>query len=186
MRRATSTLAILLALSAVLATAAESAKSLYSKGQKAEALGDYEAAYDFYRKAYDQKPEELKYRVPFERTRFLAAASKVHRGQKLRDQGKLQDALTLFQQAAAIDPSNDLAAQEVRRTQQMIQKQSQPANKPTAKNEEEDPLRQRLEDATPPVMLAPMASVPINALELTEDSKVAYETIGKLANINVL
>jgi len=186
MRRAASTLAILLMLSAVLATAAESAKSLYSKGQKAEARGDYEAAYDFYRKAYDQKPEELKYRVPFERTRFLAAASKVHRGQKLRDQGKLQDALTLFQQAAEIDPSNDLAAQEIRRTQRMIEKQSKPgATKPTAR-EEEDPLRQRLEEATPPVMLAPFTGGNITALELTEDSKVAYETIAKLANINVL
>lgn len=186
MRRAASTLAILLMLSAVLATAAESAKSLYSKGQKAEARGDYEAAYDFYRKAYDQKPEELKYRVPFERTRFLAAASKVHRGQKLREQGKLQDALTLFQQAAEIDPSNDLAAQEIRRTQRMMEKQSKPgATKPTAK-EEEDPLRQRLEEATPPVMLAPFTGGNITALELTEDSKVAYETIAKLANINVL
>jgi general secretion pathway protein D len=172
-------------LSAVLATA-ESAKSLYSKGQKAETRGDYEAAYDFYRKAYDQKPEELKYRVSFERTRFLAAASKVHRGQKLRDQGKLQDALTLFQQAAEIDPSNDLAAQEIRRTQQMIERQSKPAaSKPTAR-EEEDPLKERLEEATPPVMLGPLSNVPINALELTEDSKVAYETIAKLANINVL
>ena len=185
MRRVANTLVVLLMLSTVV-VAAESPKSLFKKGQKAEARGDYEGAYDFYRQAYDQKPEELRYRVPYERLRFLAAASKVHRGQKLRDQGKLQDALALFEQAAAIDPSNDLAAQEVRRTQQMIQKQSQPANKPTAKNEEEDPLRQRLEDATPPVMLAPMASVPINALELTEDSKVAYETIGKLANINVL
>lgn len=185
MRRVASTVLILLMLSVVV-VAAESPKSLFHKGQQAEARGDYEGAYEFYRQAYDQKPQELKYRVPYERLRFLAAASKVHRGQKLRDEGKLQDALTLFEQAAAIDPSNDLAAQEIRRTQQMIQKQSQPANKPTAKNEEEDPLRQRLEDATPPVMLAPLGSGNINALELTEDSKVAYETIGKLANINVL
>lgn len=184
MRRVASTVLILLMLSVVV-VAAESPKSLFHKGQQAEARGDYEGAYEFYRQAYDQKPQELKYRVPYERLRFLAAASKVHRGQKLRDEGKLQDALTLFEQAAAIDPSNDLAAQEVRRTQQMIQKQSQPA-KPTAKIEEEDPLRQRLEDATPPVMLAPLGSGNINALELTEDSKVAYETIGKLANINVL
>ncbi|HST77735.1 MAG TPA: type II and III secretion system protein, partial [Verrucomicrobiae bacterium] len=185
MRRVASTVLILLMLSVVV-VAAESPKSLFRKGQQAESRGDYEGAYEFYRQAYDQKPQELKYRVPYERLRFLAAASKVHRGQKLRDEGKLQDALTLFEQAAAIDPSNDLAAQEIRRTQQMIQKQSQPANKPTAKNEEEDPLRQRLEDATPPVMLAPLGSGNINALELTEDSKVAYETIGKLANINVL
>lgn len=185
MRRVAGTLAILLALTAVFAVA-ESAKSLHNKGVKAEARGDYEAAYEFYRQAYNQQPDNLKFRVPFERTRFLAAAAKVHRGQKLRDQGKLQDALALFQQAAEIDPSNDLAAQEIRRTQEMIQKQTQPgATKPTAK-EEEDPLRKRLEEATPPVMLSPLAGGNITALELTEDSKVAYETIGKLANINVL
>jgi general secretion pathway protein D len=186
MRRVASTVLILLMLSAVV-LAAESPKSLFHKGQQAEAHGDYEGAYEYYRQAYDQKPEELRYRVPYERLRFLAAASKVHRGQKLRDEGKLQDALTLFEQAAAIDPSNDLAAQEVRRTQQMIQKQSQPTNKPTAKNEEEDPLRQRLEDATPPVMLAPLTNTPIDALEMgPEDSKVLYETVAKLAGINVL
>lgn len=186
MRRVASTVLILLMLSAVV-LAAESPKSLFHKGQQAEAHGDYEGAYEYYRQAYDQKPEELRYRVPYERLRFLAAASKVHRGQKLRDEGKLQDALTLFEQAAAIDPSNDLAAQEVRRTQQMIQKQSQPTNKPTAKNEEEDPLRRRLEDATPPVMLAPLTNTPIDALEMgPEDSKVLYETVAKLAGINVL
>ena len=186
MRRVASTLVVLLVCTAVL-VAADSAKDLFKKGQKAETRGDYEAAFDFFRQAYNQKPEELKYRVSFERTRLMASASKVHRGQKLRDEGKLQDALALFQQAAEIDPSNDLAAQEIKRTQQMIQKQSQPANKPTAKaEEEEDPLRKRLEEATAPVMLSPLSNVPIDALELTADSKVAYETIGKLANINVL
>ena len=36
-----------------------------------------------------------------------------------------------------------------------------------------------------PVELAPISNVPIT-LKLTEDSKVIYETIGKLAGINVL
>lgn len=185
MRRIASTLAILLMLSAIL-PAAESAKSLHNKGQKAETRGDYEAAYDYYRQAFNQHPDNLKYRIPYERTRFLAAAAKVHRGQKLRDEGKLQEALALFQQAAEIDPSNDLAAQEIRRTQEMIQKQTQPTTTKPAPQAEEDPLRKLLEEARPPVMLSPLASVPIDALELTEDSKVAYETIAKLANINVL
>ena len=34
--------------------------------------------------------------------------------------------------------------------------------------------------------LAQFPDSPITALEMTEDSKVAYETIGKLAGINVL
>jgi general secretion pathway protein D len=189
MRKVTATLTILFLFAAFL-SAAESAKTLYQKGAKAEAREDYEAAFDFYKAAYQQKPEELKYRVSFERTRMLSAASKIKRGQKLRDQGKLEEALALFQQAITVDPSNDLAAQEIRRTEQMMQKGpsggGQAGSAAPPRHEEDDPLRKRLEGASSPVMLAQFPDSPITALEMTEDSKVAYETIGKLAGINVL
>jgi general secretion pathway protein D len=188
MRKVTATLTILFLFAAFL-SAAESAKTLFQKGVKAEARQDYEAAFEFYKAAYQQKPEELKYRVPFERTRMLSAASKIKRGQKLRDQGSLQEALTVFQQALEVDPSNDLAAQEIRRTEQMMQKSGtggQATATPPSRQEEEDPLRKRLEGASSPVALAQFPDSPITALEMTEDSKVAYETIGKLAGINVL
>jgi general secretion pathway protein D len=168
---------------------AESAKSLHNKGVKAEARQDYEAAYEFYKAAYNQKPDELKYRISFERTRFQASSMKVHRGQKLRDIGRLQDALALFQQAAEIDPSNDLATQEIRRTQQLMQKAAPSGKSPggtASKTDDEDPLRRRLEQATAPAELGPISSAPLDAYEATEDTKVIYETIGKLANINVL
>ena len=153
MRRvAASTLVVVLCLSAFVL--AESAKVLHSKGQHAEAKQDYEAAYEYYKAAYNQKPEELKYRVSFERTRFLASAGKVHRGQQLRDAGQLQDALNLFQQAQQIDPSNDLAAQEIRRTQQLMQKTAPGGAKGpggmASKGDDDDPLRRRLESATAP------------------------------------
>ena len=189
MRKVTASLGVLLVFAAIL-SAAESAKSLYQKGVRAEAQQDYEAAHEFYKAAYQQKPEELKYRVSFERTRLLSAASKVKRGQKLRDQGKLEEALALFQQAAEVDPSNDLAAQEIRRTQQMIQKGSagggQAGTGPPSRREEEDPLRKRLENSGPPVSLSQVPEGNLSALEMTDDTKVLYETIGKLANINVL
>jgi general secretion pathway protein D len=188
MRKVATTLTILFLCAAFL-SAADSAKNLYQKGMKAEAREDYEAAYDFYKAAYQQKPEELKYRVPYERTRMLAASGKIKRGQKLRDQGNLADALTLFQQAVEIDPSNELAAQEIRRTQLMMQKAAPgggQAMSPPPRVEEEDPLRKRLEGASSPVALGQFPDSPISALEMTEDSKVAYETIGKLAGINVL
>lgn len=189
MRKVTATLTILFLFAAFL-SAAESAKSLYQKGAKAESRQDYEAAFEFYKAAYQQKPDELKYRVPYERTRMLAGASKIKRGQKLRDQGSLQEALTLFQQALEIDPSNDLAAQEIRRTELMMQKSGpgggQATSAPPAHHEEDDPLRKRLEGASSPVALAQFPDSPITALEMTDDSKVEYETIGKLAGINVL
>ena len=189
MRKVTATLTFLFIFAAFL-SAAESAKSLFQKGVKAEARQDYEAAFDYYKAAYQQRPEDLKYRVPFERTRMLASASKIKRGQKLRDQGNLPEALALFQQALEADPSNDLAAQEIRRTQLMMQK---PGGGPGAsisparqQEEEEDPLRKRLEGASAPVALAQFPDAPLSAIEMTDDSKVLYETIGKLANINVL
>src|SRR5215467_12893520 len=139
MKRVARILALVLVCSAV-AAGSDSARHLFKKAVEAEARQDYETAFAYYKQAYDLKPSELKYRVPFERTRFLAAASKVHRGQKLRDEGKLTEALVLFQQAASIDPSNDLAVQEIRRTLSLIQKQqgsAQPQAPPQAKNEED-------------------------------------------------
>jgi len=189
MRKVTASLTFLFIFAAFL-SAAESAKSLYQKGVKAEARQDYEAAYDFYKAAYQQKPEDLRYRVPFERTRLLASASKIKRGQKLRDQGNLPDALALFQQAFEVDPSNDLAIQEIRRTQALMQKSSGPGPgasiSPARQQEEDDPLRKRLESASPPAALAQFPDAPLSAIEMTDDSKVLYETVGKLANINVL
>ncbi|MGH9568696.1 MAG: type II secretion system protein GspD, partial [Candidatus Angelobacter sp.] len=53
--------------------------------------------------------------------------------------------------------------------------------------EEEDPLRERLEAATAPAELqAPLSTIPLSALEITDNSKVIYETLGRLGNINVL
>jgi len=46
-------------------------------------------------------------------------------------------------------------------------------------------VQKRLEEAGGPVELATISNTPIN-LKITEDSKVIYETVGKLAGINVL
>ena len=172
---------LLLVMAVSLPLAADKAKSLYAKGKDAEARQNYESAYDFYKQAYDLKPKDLRYRTSFERMRFLAAASHVHRGQLLREAGKLVEALAEFQKATAIDPSSFIAQQEIRRTQQMIQEATQPQAATSPPNS----LKRRLEQALGPVDLAPISNIPIT-LKLTEDSKVIYETVGKLAGINVL
>src|SRR5438128_10574856 len=46
-------------------------------------------------------------------------------------------------------------------------------------------LEQRVQEAQGPVELATISNIPIT-LKLTEDTKVIYETVGKLAGINVL
>src|SRR4029078_13373023 len=100
---------------------AESARSLYKKGKDAEARQNYEQAYDFYKQAYEQGPRDLSYRPAYERLRFLAGASHVHRGQLLREAGRLQEALAEFQKAAEIDPSSGIPKQEIQFTNHLIQ-----------------------------------------------------------------
>ena len=176
--------ALILALFFLLPAAAlaDQAKKLYNAGRAAEARENYEAAYDFYSKAFDLKPSDIRYKAALTRMRFLAAASYVRRGQKLRDEGKLEDALVLFEKAYMIDPASFIAQQEIRKTRAMIDAAKGGAG---AKPEAVSPIRKRLEQAQEPVELAPISNVPIT-LKLTEDSKVIYQTIGKLAGLNVL
>ena len=183
MRRLMPAAVALLVLVAILpAIPADKAKAVYEKGQDAEARENYEAAYNLFKQAYDLKPKDLRYKASFERLRFKAAATIVHHGQGLRDEGKLQEALAEFQKAALIDPSLFIAQQELKRTLQMINDKENPppqaAGPPSA-------LEKKIRDAGGPVELAPISVVPIT-VKLTEDSKVIYQTIGQLAGVNVL
>jgi general secretion pathway protein D len=173
---------LLLCLRLPVIAKGDSAKALYEKGADAEARQNYEQAFDYFKQAYNLKPRDLRYRTAFERTRFYAASSHVHRGQIMRDAGKLDEALVEFQKGLEIDPSSFIAQQELKRTEQMIKEaqnpQPQAAAPPSA-------LRRRLEAAQGPVELTPISNVPIT-LKVTEKSNVIYETVGKLAGINVL
>src|SRR5256714_2364760 len=175
--------AIILLVVAISLSAAASANSLFKKGKDAEARQNYEQAYEYYKQAYDLKPKDLAYRAAYERLRFYAGASHVKRGQLLRDSGKLDEALAEFQKAVEVDPSSPIAQQEIRRTQQMIDAAKAPG--PKAAAPAPSGLQQRVQEAQGPVELAAISNIPIT-LKLTEDTKVIYETVGKLAGINVL
>jgi general secretion pathway protein D len=176
--------ALLLSLVALvtLPALADKAKDLYAKGQDAEARQQYEAAYDFFKQAYTLRPKDLRYRAAFEHIRFEAGATIVHRGQKLRQDGKLDEAVAEFQKALEIDPSSFIAQQELDRTLKMINDQKNPppqaAGPPAG-------LERRVHEAAGPVELAAISNVPIT-VKLTDKSDTVYRTIGQLAGINVL
>jgi general secretion pathway protein D len=183
MRRLLSLVAMLLiVLAASIPLAADSAHSNYNKGVDAEKRQDYERAFEYFQEAFRQKPKDLRYRTAYEHTKFLAAAAHVHRGQLLRDGGKLEEAIVEFQKASAIDPSSFIAQQELRRAQELL---NQATNPPQAVAPQPNMLRKRLAEAQGPVELTAISNVPIT-LKSTEDTKVIYEIVGKLAGINVL
>ena len=163
---------------------ADSAKSLYNKGKDAEARQNYEARLRYFKQAYELKPKDLRYRAAYEHTGSWPAASHVHRGQLLREPASCDEALAEFQKAAAIDPSSFIAQQELRRTQNMINEAAQ-SSAADGRRTPPTGLQKRVAGSPGPVELAAISNVPIT-LKLTEDTKVIYETVGKLAGINVL
>ena len=165
-----------------LPAAADKAKSFYDKGRDAEVRQHWEQAYEFYKQAYDLKPKELRYRTAFERSRFEAAAAHVHRGQQLRDSGDLQQALAEFLRAAQIDPSSAIAQQEIRRTREMIEHAQPPPPGPSSRVTD---LGRMAAEAEGPAELKAISNVPIT-MRMTDDTKIVYTAIGKLAGINVL
>ena len=158
--------------------AKESAYKLYKQGQAAEASGDIEKAYELFAMAYHKSPKDNRYKTSYERTRFDAAALHVKQGEKLRDQGDDTGALTEFMRALEIDPSNELAAQEIKA---MREKAGSAANQETSLT----PEQAQLNGIGSPVELKPLSNEPLT-LHSVEDSKVIYQTVGRLAGINVL
>ncbi|HZZ38874.1 MAG TPA: cohesin domain-containing protein [Acidobacteriaceae bacterium] len=157
---------------------AQSASHWYKQGQTAETKGDTQTAYDDYYQAYQKKPTDERYRISFERTRFSAAALHVEHGERLRDQGDDTGALTEFLRALEIDPSNELAGQDIQATREKLNAQTPaPASAPRTSD-------QAL-DLAAPVELKPISSEPLT-LHAVEDSRIVYQAVGKAAGINVL
>ncbi len=170
-------------------------KKYFDQGRKAETAGDFDQALVLYERAAREEPRQAQYVMAARRMRFQAAMVHVDRGHKLRDAGKLAEAVQEFERAFAIDPGSAIAEQELRRTLPMLEAQraGQPAvaaprieekGKSPRELAEADQQR-RLAEVEGPVVLTPPSRAPIT-LRATNDSRILFETIGKLAGINVL
>lgn len=164
-------------------SASETSSSAFERGKKEEANQNYEEAYAAYKVAYTLQPSTLEYRSAATRLQFLAAAAKIHRGTQLREAGKMKEALLQFELALQIDPSSAIARQQVENTKRAISEARTTDAKDSKR--EEDFLDAELNAIQGPIKLSPVADLPIT-LKISEGSKVIYETIGKLAGINVL
>ncbi len=158
---------------------AQSASHWYKQGQNAEAKEDIVTAYEDFQKAFQKEPKNLRYKTSYERTRFPAAAAYVKHGEKLRDQGDNTGALTEFLHALEIDPGNELAQQEIQATREKI---NAPPNQESSLSPNANPAFTNIGG---PPELKPISNEPLT-IHSVEDSKIVYQTVGKLAGINVL
>jgi len=175
----------LLFVSAVSVKAhAQSASTLNKRGQNAEAREDYDGAYEDYRQANLKAPKDLRYKTHLEAIRFKAAAMHVDRGRVLRQSGDLNGAITEFSRALMIDGGNQAAQQEIEITQRQQQAPA-PTGPDSNQTQKQNDTLGAIGAITGIVQLQPVSNDPIT-IHSVEDTKVIYQTIGKLAGLNVL
>ena len=170
------------------------ALKLYEQGRKAELAGQFDEALELYRIAGQEAPADNRYGLAERRMRFVAGQAHVDQAFKLRQQGTYQEALGEFERAIAIDPASSVAVQERTRTLAMIRTRDQAGvdaqGRPAAaldsalEADRIDRARRVGTMAAPPELVS-LSNEPFN-LMLNENSKVAFETIAKLAGINIL
>jgi general secretion pathway protein D len=164
---------------------AESAASDFHKGERAEAKENYDLAFQSYKAAHEKKPLDPGYMSAFLRVRLYASAEHIQRGESLRDEGKLQEALAEFRLAAQMDPSNFAGTQELRQTADMIQKKATAAELPDSQKKQASELEREAQNVAGPEVLKLATNSPIS-IHMTAPTDVMYKTLGKIAGINVL
>jgi general secretion pathway protein D len=164
---------------------------LYKLGVAAEERKDYDKALQYFQQALDIDPKETTYELAARRTRFEAGQAHVEEGKKLLKADDLEKAYTAFQKAFATDPGSMIALQEMQQIKELMDQKQKglvpPGEKPmtSAEKAQKDSLE----------MMQSLQSVPelkpvtnqISLLKMNnQPPKVLYETVGKLAGINVL
>ncbi len=171
----------LLAIAAFLLAGCPKGNQDYDAGRKAESLQDYDTSLVHYERAVRAEPTNAEFRLRAVRMRFEAGQFHVEQGRKAEQRGDLQMALAEFQKAQAIDPSSTIADQEIKRTMDKLaaQQAAQGARTPNPTPPEDETL------LTAPPELKPLSREPIN-LKMTNDARVVFETIAKLAGLSVI
>ncbi len=172
-------------------------EKLLKDGQAAEARREYDLALKLFEQALQMDPADQGYQLATRRARFQAAQGHVDAGQKLRQQGKLEEAIAEFQKAFTMDPGSSIAEQDLRRTYEMIKREKE---KKEGQGKESPPeergltpgqqARKDMEDKVATMQGVPdlkPSSARVNNLKMNNQPvKVLWETLGKLAGINVM
>ena len=153
----------------------------FNQGHKAQDLQDYDAAFEYYQKALKSDPGNAEYQIKFNQARFDAGELHIKNGLKLRERGDLDNAASEFQKATSIDAASAVAEQELRKTIELTgdaRRAASVASEPPAVSGERD-LAQL------PPEIKPLSRAPVN-LKMSNDAKIIFDTIGKLAGLTVI
>jgi general secretion pathway protein D len=167
---------------------------LLAQSRTAELRKEWDKALELAEGALSEDPADIAYQLATTRLRFYASQYHIDQGKKLRNDGKLDDALAEFQKAYGINPASSMAEEEISRTKGMIEREK---NKPAGEQKPEERTmtpaqiekrrgEKKFASMLPVPELRPLSPVPINLKMNNQQPKVLFETVGKIAGINVL
>ncbi len=173
----------LLVLSTVLSIGCAAERS-FREAERQEQLKHWDLAVLAYDKAASLEPKNAKYRISLARARLQAASVHLSRGRMHRSADQLDLAQIELEQAATLDPTNDVAADELRQVQEAIAERQREAN--GAAPTEIAKAKARGKRATPP-MLMPSSDKPIDvSFPADTPIKKIYQSLCAAAGINVI
>jgi len=154
----------------------------FQEGRRAELRKDWDSALVNYEKAVQSDPANALYLLHEKQARNQASLLHLKNGRRLLKEGRPEEAAAEFQKAASIDPSNEAAANEL---SQLLAKQAETRRAHEAAMQKA--LRSHEESRSPAtVQLDPLPQEPLAHFRISADSHQVIETLGKLANLNVV
>ena len=92
--------------------------------------GDWDAAVEYYRRALQEDPQRVEYRIALERAMLSASRHHAALAAELEALGDLAGALREYRRAHDLDPSNGPAAVKIANLQQTLRTQIEGARSP--------------------------------------------------------
>jgi general secretion pathway protein D len=165
----------------LVCTACAPGNVYFQRGHRAELMKDWDTALINYEKASQSQPANAEYQLREHHARLQAAMFHLEHGKKLLEQQRVPEAIGEFQKAASIDPSNQAAKQQLAH---LLSKEV------AAKQEREKGLKEAIkasqrQEQPAATELKPLPTEPLTHFRISADSKRVYETLCKLAGLNV-
>jgi general secretion pathway protein D len=163
----------------MIASSCSEHKAAPQNAGKQLCLQNPDAALDYYERASKADPANAQYRTRAMQCRLEASQAHIQTGRAARADDDLQSALAEFRRALAIDPSSSVADQEIRTTRALLDALS------TKRQSESLTAPPQAKLAEGPPELKPLSNAPIN-IRMSNDARIVYETVGKLAGLTVI
>jgi general secretion pathway protein D len=186
--RVIAAICLVLMAGVLLDAATRKGDKFFKQAKTAEIKKDWDLAVDLYKQAADEDPRDSGYLIGLQRARFQSSAMHVDRGQKIRADGNLAEAIGEFQKAVVADPSSAIALQELKRTQDMLRSPTATDGGRTLTPVEQMRRESNLQVDSmmgPPELKPAVRRIPSIKIN-NQPPRVLFESIGKIAGITTV